>query len=225
MILPSGDHLIQGMNVVTVNLYDAMAGGPDWPDSPGSPSIEDPSSPGQPYTWGTDTIGIDPDTGDPITGTTLGSRSPGGPDGSRPRRRKGGTGNPPSKNTLTRTDATPRPRACFAGSIRVEITKPAPDPFGWTGQRPAFTTTQGSCRTYDPPVIPRPATALILGTPPLIQQVKTFLATNVGSDSYATVLTDSIGGPGASCTTDATCPGFVIEDYAGNGAGTVITAS
>lgn len=219
ILTPSGDHLIQMLNCVVLNEYAALGGGLDWP---GDDFFEDPSSSGSPTTWGTRIIGTDPDTGDPLSGQSMGTRSPGGSGGGRPKRRKGGSGFQPSKNTLTRTDATAGPRACFAGFVKVVITKPAPDPFGYNGLIATFTTTVGSCKPYNPPTIPQPATGLSLGSPNLITQVGVFLTANVGSDSYATVTEDAIQGPGISCTMDAMCPGFSALSYGGSGVGVII---
>lgn len=224
-----GPNLVQELNVVIRATAEATLGNFDPPNRDpvtGLPPIDDPSTPGPPSSWGTHPLDPGPP---PITPQTMGTRDPGsiggGPGGSGgnpPKRRRGGSPRQPQKNTLTEAPGQSGPKACFSGYIQVQITKPAPDPFGWTGQQPSFIMTSGSCQPYNPPTINRPATALVFTD--LIDQVKAFLRSNTAPDGFATVILDSVNGPSGSCLNSGSCAGFTgVPVNHGTGVGAIIT--
>jgi hypothetical protein len=233
IIQPDGPHLIQHLNVIVWQEVEAYAGGPDWPYPD---FVYDPSTPGDPSTW--PPILYNPD-GTPSTVPPY-SRTAGGPDGTPRKTRKGGTGNPPAPNFLTRAGAWDGPRQCFAGNLRAQISV-SPDPFGYNGTQLAL--LGALCAPYLLPVISGPTTALVTkttddtplglspGTVPigtlLPDTIAIFLALNVGATAIATVIGDRIEGPNGACTLGgALCAAAVSGSGSnGTGLGTVITAA
>lgn len=227
-------YLIQDLNVVVWAATDALAGGV--PDPPGL-TLDDPSSPGPPSSWGTGILGYDPINDDvPITGVTDGSRNPGGPDSggqvSAKKKRKGGSGRQSSKNTLTLVTSG-APHHCFQGQIVGTVTKPAPDPYGFNGTTPSFTGVL--CVGYNPPVLTGPQTALTtrlsIASPyspagtALLVEIGHYLRDVVGSDSFLTVTSDllSDGALTVSCSGQP-CGSAPVPSVAGTGVGTIINA-
>lgn len=208
--VPEGSELIQHLNIVVLATGLAL---PTGIEDPGTILVDDPSSAGPPYSWGTGTLYFDPLTGDPVTGADLGTRVPGsGGPGTKPKRRKGGSGVQPSKNTLTLAPGTISPGICFQGRITVTVTKPDPDPLHWTGQNPSF-VGHGCMNNGIVPVgggLFKPTTALIvprgvddsIGSKrmPLLTYIKFWLSLTVGGDSYGTVTVDLV-----SQASSATC--------------------
>lgn len=235
--VPEGSELIQHLNIVVLATGEAL---PTGIEDPGTILVDDPSSAGPPYSWGTGTLYFDPLTGDPVTGADLGTRVPGNGPGTKPKRRKGGSGVQPSKNTLTLAGGTIPPGICFQGRITVIVTKPAPDPLHWTGQSPSFVGHGCMSSGGLVPVgggLYLPTTALIvprgvtdsIGTPgmPLVTYIKAWLAVNVGSDSFGTVTVDKVS-PASSvlCTQGQDCTASTpTEDPTSPSIGTVINAA
>ncbi len=230
---PTGSDLVQHLNFVVISVTDSLLSAEPPPvldPVTGLPPISDPSSVGPPSSWGTGVINDGPP---PITGVDAGSRNPGGPGGTpgiTPKKvRDKGSGIQPNKNTLVEAPGASS-GFCFSGRLLVTVTKPAPDPFNWTGQTPSFFGTL--CAT----LFAQPTTALTTklnsataygGTAgmTLLVAVQTFLSFYVGSDSFATVTQDLISSPGSACSGTGICTGYSVTYSAGTGGGTVINAA
>lgn len=229
---PTGSDLVQHLNFVVISVTDSLLTSEPPPvldPVTGLPPIDDPSSTGPPTSWGTGIINEGPP---PITGVDAGSRNPGGPGGTpgiTPKKvRDKGSGVQPNKNTLVLVSGGST-GFCFSGRLVVTVTKPPPDPFGWTGQTPSFFGVK--CAT----LFAQPTTALTTQLPSatayggtagmnLLTAVSTFLSYYVGADAYAVVTTDLISSPGSVCTGTGTCSGYSTTYSTGTGVGTVINA-
>jgi hypothetical protein len=117
------------------------------------------------------------------------------------------------KGTLVvQPDPPPTPKHCWQGQLTVRITKPPPDPFGWTGQ--VVDVVGVACTSAQPGTseTARTVTAsegLPAGTL-LMDQIARFLLNHVGSDSFGTVTSDlvSLSGSASVCSADdGTCSG------------------
>jgi hypothetical protein len=196
--VPTGFGLVQHLN--TVITTDA-ANVPTGIEDPTNPVIDDWSSPGGPELWGTAPLYLDPVTGAPVTGATLGTRIPG-----HPRRRKEGSGYQPNPNQLTQAPPPGAKRGCFQGQIVYVITNPPPDIGGWNGQSPSEVGI--GCLPYAPLVgytapgtaalIPKGVANPTLGTPAdmaILDYIRVWLAHYVGSNCYGTVTSDLITDP------------------------------
>lgn len=218
--VPAGAHLLQDLAVVvktdTTALLDNDPVAPFDPVT-GLPSIDDPSSPGDPSSWGTIPIlfdpitGLpvdDPTTGTPITGTTEKSRNPGGPgstgDVGPQQRRHGGSGVPPNKNTVAYAPPNTGDLWCFTGYAVFTVHKPPPDVFHWDGQQPAVQRT--FCYPWFPllPAVP-PDSVLDAILIPLIDE---YMAVHVNGD----------GGPPGTYTITAKGAGVPPAHKCGSGA-------
>lgn len=209
---------VQDLN--TVVYTDVMALGssfppPDLDPVTGLPPVIDPSTPGDPASWGmgqpidgtTGLPAVDPDLGTPLppfsTRNPQGS-TPGGGSVAPRKKRDGGDGYQPNPNVLMYRPESAGPHRLFTGSVQILIHKGAPDPFGWNGQQPAFGIT--GCMPYNPPLIPAPVTAFAItpsaAFPPnmtITQQITKFLTDNSVLPCTYDVVSDTVNPPGAVC--------------------------
>jgi hypothetical protein len=231
--VPVGSELVQELNTVIIADAAAIDGGID---DPGTDLVDDPSSDGPSPSWGTATIYLDPYTGDPVTGADEGSRNPYDGTGQRSKRRKKGGGYQPNKNTVSPARAPIDPEHhCFQGQIQIQITKPAPDPFGFTGQQPAFTGTLCAPYVAGNPVFVGPSTAEVMkvaagssqtGSVTLLpDDIAYWLWNTVGHDSFGTIISDLVGLPSAgTCSGSGTCSGASPPSVPGTAVGAIINA-
>jgi hypothetical protein len=216
--LGGGSNRVQMLNLIVYADYAYLP--PSVP--PGNPpTIPDPSSFGPPSSWGTGTLYLDPNTGNPVTGATIGTRAPGGgtPYGP-PNRPQRGNGVQPNKNILTGSPPAPVPGVCFQGQITFRINNPPPDPFGYNGQIQSFVgigcvapgaltpVGGGNFIPTTAGVVPFGRTDSVGGTPGmlLLTYCKLWLAVKVGSSSSGTVTIDLVS-PASStgCTQGQSC--------------------
>lgn len=195
---------IQDLNIV---LYvDALAMGgsyppPDLDPVTGLPPIDDPSSAGDPGSWGvgqpTDGVtglpALDPDTGDPLP--PFPTRNPHGGlpgGGTQPPRKKreGGDGFPPNPNVLMYRPESGGPKRIFFATEQIKIHGGLYD-----GQQPAF-ASDNECHPYNPGVGVGPTT--FEQFPTGVRKRNDFLAMASPYSSYE-VLSETIHGPGAVC--------------------------
>lgn len=232
--VPEGKEPFQELNSVVIAAADAIDTGID---DPGAITVEDPSSDGPPSSWGSGDLGFDdPYTGDGMTGETEQTRNPYGPDGARSKRRDKGSGFQPNKNVVSGAPGgITVGHKCFQGSLTIEITKPAPDPFLWTGQKPTFFGVLCAPYVAGNPVYHGPQTALVVkrDSTDVDSAEGTFLPDHiahwlwrvVGTDASGVVIADFISAPGAAeCTEGVTCSGAPPPSVSGTGTGGIINA-
>lgn len=215
--VPHGPAVLQDLNAVFHVDALALPGSfppPNLDPVTGLPPVVDPSTPGDPGSWGVGTP-LDGTTGlpalDPNLGTPLppfASRNPSGvtPGGGNvpPRKhRQGGDGDPPNPNVLMYRPENAGPHRLFHGDVQIQIHKSAPDPLGWNGTEPAFGVD--ACYPYNPPLIPAPTTAFVLQPVVFLpfktiqQQIDAYLdGHNVRPCTY-TIVYDTVQPPGPPC--------------------------
>lgn len=239
-----GDSEVQELNVVAITDVEHLLYNQPIPDD--IPTIEDPSSPGQPFTWTPGIIVLDPLTGQPVINPDTGlpytsindrTRNPGGPGGQQtvfPRRvPERGSAWPPNPNIpVYEARVGTGPGFCYQGQITVEIHAPAPDLGNWDGQTPAFVgvlcagspgpTTGAVTRLAAD--LPLAGGGFIAAGTNLLAAAGQFLAVNVGEGATATVILDLISVAGSACTGHS-CSGAPTPSITGGSVGAVISAS
>jgi hypothetical protein len=132
---------------------------------------------------------------------------------------------------IVQPDPPPTPKFCWQGQLLVQITKPAPDPFHWTGAQ--ISGVGVSCSSVQPGTAQGCKTTIASeGLPAgtlVPDQIARFLLNHVGADSFAVILTDQVSpvhSAGTCTLNDGTCAGAppaTVSAFPGS-VGAIITA-
>jgi hypothetical protein len=134
--IPEGD-AVQELATVVIASADAL---PTGIEDPGQQTIEDGSTVGPSGSWGTGPLGFDdPNTGQPATGASEGTRIPLNMAGGKPRRRDRGSGFQPNKNVSDPSASGTGSSYCtgVGADYQTELIS-GPDIFHADGSQPGF---------------------------------------------------------------------------------------